>query len=59
MKTPPPLLVVATSAALLWLTAAASEAESAMEQRPKMFVDYLNGPLKGRKEERFLFKRQG
>ena len=55
MKTPPPLLV-ATSAALLWLTAAA---DSAMEQRPKMFVDYLNGPLKGRKEERFLFKRQG
>ena len=28
------------------------EAAAATEQRPKMFVDYLNGPLKGRKDER-------
>ena len=27
-------------------------AAAATEQRPKMFVDYLNGPLKGRKESK-------
>ena len=26
----------------------AHEEEAATEQRPKMFVDYLNGPLKGK-----------
>ena len=28
------------------------EAAAATEQRPKMFVDYLNGPLKGRRESK-------
>ena len=30
----------------------AASAAAATEQRPKMFVDYLNGPLKGREKRK-------
>jgi hypothetical protein len=42
-------LLIATMASASTLSfSRAQEEEAAMKERPKMFVDYLNGPLKGK-----------
>ena len=42
------LLQLLVSPAVRASSISAHEEEAATEQRPKMFVDYLNGPLKGK-----------
>ena len=47
-----PLNLLLSPARASSISAHEEEAAAATEQRPKMFVDYLNGPLKGRKESK-------